>query len=109
MQKQLLHIQILVILLECYLVLDQNVQYLQLLKMKQHTDNFGACWNISPRLFSHQDSIDSLVYLGIDSLKKEGILNVGDKVIIAGGAKAAANLSDNEARTNRVMGGIVEI
>lgn len=69
----------------------------------------GACWNITPRLFPHQDTIDGLVYLGIDSLKREGILNSGDKVIIAGGAKAAANLSDEEARTNRVMGGIVEI
>ncbi len=77
--------------------------------MKQHIGNFGAVWGVIPKLFNHQDSIDSLVYLGIDTLKKEGFLNKGDKVIIAGGAKAATNLSDEEATTNSVMGGIVEI
>ena len=77
--------------------------------MKQHIDSFGAIWGVIPKLFSHQDSIDNLVYLGIDTLKKEGFLNKGDKVIIAGGAKVATNLSDEEATTNKVMGGIVEI
>ena len=51
----------------------------------------------------------NLVYLGIDTLKKEGFLNKGDKVVIAGGAKAATYLSDEEDTTNSVMGGIVEI
>lgn len=69
----------------------------------------GAVWNVIPKLFSHQESIDNLVYLGIDTLKKEGFLNKGDKVVIAGGAKVATNLSDEEATTNSVMGGIVEI
>lgn len=77
--------------------------------MKQHIDNFGACWNITPKLFPHQDSIDSLVYIGIDTLKKEGFLNKGDKVIVAGGAKVATNLSDDEANINRVVGGVIEI
>lgn len=49
------------------------------------------------------------MYLGIDTLKKEGFLNKGDKVIIAGGAKVATNLSDTEAAINSVMGGIIEI
>ena len=47
--------------------------------------------------------------MGIDTLKKEGFLTKGDKAIIAGGAKVATNLSDEEAKTNRVMGGIIEI
>ena len=50
-----------------------------------------------------------MVYLGIDTLKKEGFLTKGDKAVIAGGAKVATNLSDEEAEANRVMGGIVEI
>ncbi len=69
----------------------------------------GACPNITPKLFPHQDSIDSLVYLGIDSLKQEGFLCKGDKVIVAGGAKVATNLSDDEATLNRVVGGVIEI
>ena len=66
-------------------------------------------WGVIPKLFPHQDSIDNLVYLGIDTLKKEGFLNIGDKVVVAGGAKVATNLSDEEAKTNTVIGGIVEI
>ena len=69
----------------------------------------GAAWNITPKLFPHQDSIDKLVYLGIDTLKKEGFLQKGDKVVIAGGAKVVTDLSDTEADINTVMGGIVQI
>ena len=77
--------------------------------MKLHLDSFGAVWGITPKLFSKQNSIDDLVHLGINKLKEEGFLSKGDKVILAGGAKVATNLSDDEASTNRVMGGIVEI
>lgn len=66
-------------------------------------------WGIIPKLFPHQDTIDKLVYLGIDTLKKEGFLKAGDKVVIAGGAKAVTDLGDNEAARNNSMGGIVEI
>ena len=77
--------------------------------MKQHIGNFGAIWSITPKLFDKQNSIDDLVYLGIKKLKEEELLNAGDKVIIAGGAKVATNLSDEEVKTNKVMGGIIEI
>ena len=77
--------------------------------MKQHIDSFGAVWNVIPKLFEPQESIDKLVYVGIETLKAEGFLNSGDRVIIAGGAKVAPNLSDEEAKINNVMGGIVEI
>lgn len=77
--------------------------------MRQHIDNFGAAWNIIPKLFPHQETIDKLVYLGIDTLKKEGFLEPGDKVVIAGGAKAVSDLGDYEAAQNDSMGGIVII
>ncbi len=77
--------------------------------MKQHIDNYGACWNIIPKLFTHQDNIDKLVYVGIGSLIKEGFLNKGDKVVIAGGAKAVADLTNDEVKINNAMGGIIEI
>lgn len=77
--------------------------------MKQHIDSSGAIWGITPKLFNKQSSIDDLVHLGINKLKEEGFLNKEDRVILAGGAKVATNLSDEEASTNRVMGGIVEI
>lgn len=69
----------------------------------------GMCWDIIPKLFPHQETIDKLVYLGIDTLKKEGFLQKGDTVLVAGGAKAICDLSDNEAEINNSMGGIVII
>ena len=69
----------------------------------------GLCWNITPKLFDHQESIDKLVYVGIDCLKDEDFLQKDDIVIIAGGAKAVAELSDEEAQVNSSMGGIVKI
>lgn len=77
--------------------------------MKQHIDNFGAAWNIIPKLFSKQESIDKVVYLAIETLKQEGYLQLGDKVVIAGGAKVVTDLSDSQAQLNSVMGGIVII
>lgn len=69
----------------------------------------GLCWNIIPKLFTHQDDIDKLVYVGVDTLKKEGYLQKGDIAIIAGGSKVVKDLSDEEAEINSVMGGIVKI
>lgn len=66
-------------------------------------------WNIIPKLFPHQETIDNIVYLGIKKLQDEGFLKKGDKVVIAGGAKAAIDLSNDEADVNTVMGGIVII
>ena len=37
------------------------------------------------------------------------LLQKGDKVVIAGGAKVVTDLSDAEADINTVMGGIVQI
>ena len=54
----------------------------------------GATWNIIPKLFDHQESIDKLVCLSIDTLKSEGYLKKGDIVVIAGGAKAVTDLCD---------------
>lgn len=69
----------------------------------------GLCWNIIPKLFPNQETIDQLVSLGITTLKQENFLQKGDAVVIAGGAKAATDLSDSEAEVNSSMGGIVII
>lgn len=69
----------------------------------------GLCWNIIPKLFPKQSNIDELVYTGIETLRKEGFLQKGDTVIVAGGAKVAPNLTDEEASVNTVMGGIIKI
>ena len=69
----------------------------------------GLCWNITPKLLPIQDSIDKLIYLGINKLKEENILQKGDIVSIAGGAKAVTDMQDYEAEINNSMGGIIKI
>ena len=69
----------------------------------------GLCWNIIPKLFPHQETIDKLVCLGINTLKNEGFLQKDDTVVIAGGAKAVTDLCDCDAQVNTSMGGIVKI
>ncbi len=69
----------------------------------------GLCWNITPKLFPHQETIDKLVCLGIDTLKREGYLQKDDTAVIAGGAKAVTDLCDCDAQVNTSMGGIVKI
>ena len=69
----------------------------------------GLCWNIKPRLFDKQESIDELLHIGLKKLIEEGVLQKCDKVVIAGGKKALLNLNDEEATINSSIGGIVEI
>lgn len=69
----------------------------------------GLCWNIIPKLFPYQETIDKLVCLGINTLKHEGYLQKDDTVVIAGGAKAVTDLCDCDAQINTSMGGIVRI
>lgn len=66
-------------------------------------------WGIIPKLFPHQETIDKLVCLGINTLKQEGYLQKGDTVVIAGGAKAATEMCDCDADINSSMGGIIKI
>ena len=69
----------------------------------------GLCWNIEPKLFDRQESIDELLHVGLNRLLEEGLVERGDRVVIAGGKKALLNLSDSEATINNSIGGIVEI
>ena len=69
----------------------------------------GLCWNIIPKLLPKQDTIDRLVYLGVEKLKEEGVLQKGDAAVIAGGAKAVTDMLDHEAELNKAMGGIIRV
>lgn len=69
----------------------------------------GLCWNIIPKLLPNQDTIDKLIYLGVDKLKEEGLLKKEDVAVIAGGAKAVSEMQENEADVNSSMGGVVKI
>lgn len=64
-------------------------------------------WNVQPLLVSEGDSPKEVISHGIDRLKKEGLLQEGDVVMIAGGS---AVLTDRKASLiNRTMGGVLKI
>ena len=69
----------------------------------------GLCWNIAPILLPTQDTIDNLIYLGINKLKEEKLIQSGDVLSIAGGSKAVNNIQENEVEINNSMGGIIKI
>ena len=61
-------------------------------------------WNVFPILLPKQDTIEDSLDKGIDKLEKDGYLEKGDRVIIAGGAKIIP-----KRESSKVIGGIVEI
>ena len=67
----------------------------------------GLCWNIIPKLYEHQKTIDELIKKSIESLQEEKFLLKGDMAVIAGGNKAVPNLK-NEC-INDVIGGIIQV
>lgn len=69
----------------------------------------GLCWNIQPRLFEPQESIDELLRVGVTALREEKEILKGDKIVVTGGSKALINLCPEDACLNSAIGGIVEI
>ena len=64
----------------------------------------GASFNVYPVLSLEGDTIEDTISKGIEILKKDGILETGDTVVVAGGAKI---LQDQEK--NKVIGGYLKI
>ena len=69
----------------------------------------GLCFGITPKLFEPQETIDKLLYKGIEKLKEEGYLQKGDKIVVAGGKKILTEMNENEADVNSVIGGVIII
>jgi len=56
----------------------------------------AAAWNVTPILVEGESSIENTIAKGIDILKEKGILEAGDTVALAGGAKAQYNDKESE-------------
>ncbi len=69
----------------------------------------GLCWNIIPKLIKDEEDIDSIIKKGVETLKQEGFLQSGDKIVVAGGAKIAPNFAEEANGINDVIGGIIKI
>ena len=64
----------------------------------------GLAWNVHPVYIEPRDNIDYTVEAGIEKLKNKGILEDGDKVVLAGGHSYV-----NGVKASKVIGGYVEI
>lgn len=56
----------------------------------------AAAWNVTPILVEGENSIENTISKGIEILKEKEILEAGDKVVVAGGAKALYNDKESE-------------
>ena len=64
----------------------------------------GLAWNVHPLYVEHKDSIDEIVEAGIQKLRERGILEEGDKIVIAGGRNFVEGV-----KSSKMIGGYVEI
>lgn len=71
------------------------------------TDNYvtyeqlALAWNVTPVYIEGKSSIEQTIEAGIETLKSNGTLEKGDKVVLAGGAKILP-----DATENKVIGGV---
>lgn len=71
---------------------------------KKTYNQLALVWNVTPILLPENNSIEELLEAGIEKLEKDGYLEKGDKVVIAGGPKRLPN-----KESSKVIGGIVKI
>lgn len=64
----------------------------------------SVSFNVTPVLCKGEATIEDTITKGIETLKSEGILETGDTVVLAGGAKILPNNGEN-----KVIGGYVRI
>ena len=59
-------------------------------------EQLSAAWNVTPILVEGESSIENTISKGIEVLKERGILESGDTVALAGGAKALYNDKESQ-------------
>ena len=67
-------------------------------------NQLAIVWNVTPIYIKRVSSIDKVIEDGIAKLKRKGILEKGDMVVVAGGAKLLRN-----AEESQIVGGIAKI
>ena len=67
-------------------------------------NQLAIVWNVTPIYIERVSSIDKVIEDGIAKLKRKGILEKGDMVVVAGGAKLLRN-----AEESQIVGGIAKI
>ena len=64
----------------------------------------SVAWNVTPILIKDGKTIEDTIQKGIAKLEEEGILEKGDKVVLAGGPKILP-----DATENKVIGGVARV
>ena len=67
-------------------------------------NQLAIAWNVTPIYVERTSTIDKVIEDGIEKLKEKEILEKGDMVVVAGGAKWL-----NSAEDSKVIGGIAKI
>ena len=67
-------------------------------------NQLSVSFNVHPVLVEGEDTIEGTISKGIKILKQKGVLEKGDSVVLAGGAKILPDSTEN-----KVIGGIVRI
>lgn len=71
---------------------------------KKTYNQLAMVWNTFPVLVEGKESIDATIEAGIEKLKADGTLEVGDKLVIAGGTPIVSNAAES-----KVISGVVRI
>ena len=56
----------------------------------------GLAWNVHPVYIESKETIDDTIEAGIEKLMNKGILEKGDKIILAGGKDILKNASSSK-------------
>lgn len=82
-----------------YAILDNPKTFRQL----------GLSWNIYPKLYNKQGSIEALVSHSIKDLKEKEKLESGDVIVISGGGKILKEDKNGDFQFNKTLGGILRV
>lgn len=67
-------------------------------------EQLSIAWNVMPVFVENETKIETIIEKGLQILKSENMLENGDTVVLAGGAKILPNVAEN-----KVIGGVVRI
>lgn len=82
-----------------YAILDNPKTFRQL----------GLSWNIYPKLYNKQGSIEALVSHSIKDMRNRELIKSGDVIVISGGGKILKEDKNNEFQINKTLGGILKV
>ena len=69
----------------------------------------ALAWNTTPILVKNKTNPNDIISEGIELAKKQGYVQEGDIVVIAGGASILSSHNSDNSAMNRTIGGVLKI